>query len=562
MLMPLKSLFVAVALAAAAVPAVALAATLPLQGVLRSGGGGPVADGSYVIVASLYDKIDGQEPIWQELVNKVAVESGFFAFELGAVKAIDAALLESGQPLWLGIQVGGTDELPRVALAPVPSAWHAHVAAAGAFAYAASTEPAGAATALDCSACVTATMIAPTAIESSHVNFTYAGSASKGGAANEAAHALAADLATEADHAATATAAETAKTADFAKAADSATTAEEVKCTGCITLNHLADGVASGFLSTKGGTVQGPVTLSGGVDLSGSTLAGANLAAVDVSKDACAPALFGRIAIDSGSTKLHFCNGSVWKQLLTCESVCKPAGSVACGQTIVTDCGDPGGCKGTGTLCEPGKSCVAEKCVGVGETKDNPAASCKAILDGNAEAADGLYWVDLDGDGLGEAAELTCNMTGGGWTLLSQDDFEGSAGGWSPNTITACGSYGKILGGYNTFGTGNTATRTFAVLPAHTDIRVKLDFIRIDSWDGENGWLQIDGGQVWVKNGQHANGAPVCGSGSSGWNEEKWPVDHSMKHAAASLTVKVGSSLDSAPSDESWGMDNASVWML
>ncbi|MDP2305475.1 MAG: MopE-related protein [Pseudomonadota bacterium] len=46
--------------------------------------------------------------------------------------------------------------------------------------------------------------------------------------------------------------------------------------------------------------------------------------------------------------------------------------------------------------------------------------SCLDVLLGESESADGLYWLDPDGDGL-DAAQLYCDMTSadGGWTLIS-----------------------------------------------------------------------------------------------------------------------------------------------
>ena len=46
-------------LAAVAVPA--LAATVPMSGVLRANAGGPVADGAYVFLLKLYDTKDGRK---------------------------------------------------------------------------------------------------------------------------------------------------------------------------------------------------------------------------------------------------------------------------------------------------------------------------------------------------------------------------------------------------------------------------------------------------------------------------------------------------------------------
>ena len=56
------------------------------------------------------------------------------------------------------------------------------------------------------------------------------------------------------------------------------------------------------------------------------------------------------------------------------------------------------------------------------------------------------------------------------------NDFEG----WNCGTITTCGKYGNVCGGYNTKAKGNDIKKTFEV-PEGT-YWVTLDFIKIDSW--------------------------------------------------------------------------------
>ena len=58
----------------------------------------------------------------------------------------------------------------------------------------------------------------------------------------------------------------------------------------------------------------------------------------------------------------------------------------------------------------------------------------------------------------------------------NKDDFEG----WNCGKITTCGKLGNICGGYETKGTKDDITKTFAV-PAGKYL-VALDFIKIDSW--------------------------------------------------------------------------------
>ncbi len=388
------------------------AATLDLQGALRTAAGGAVPDGSYILVTGLYDAADAAEPVWEELQKQVTVSGGTLHVLLGASKPIADVLLTSGQPLWIGVQVGAEAQLPRVQLGRVVSAWHAAVAAAGAFPYAASDAPGGKASGLDCSGCVTGEMVAVGTITQSNVSFTYAGSESKGGAALEAVHALSADAAKLADDATHAI------SADFAKKADAAAYAEELQCSGCVGLEQLAANVAQGFVSTKGGVVDGALEIKGGVDLKGSALSGAKLAAVDVAAAACEAGDEGRIA--SGAGKLWYCNGESWQKVKLCSAVCKSPAETACGQPVADDCGDLGACDGSGTLCQAGASCMGGKCASPGETQDSAGADCKAILTVAPASTTGAYWIDPNGGAKADAFQVWCDMTtdGGGWTMV------------------------------------------------------------------------------------------------------------------------------------------------
>lgn len=49
-----------------------------------------------------------------------------------------------------------------------------------------------------------------------------------------------------------------------------------------------------------------------------------------------------------------------------------------------------------------------------------------------------------------------------------------------------------MLGGYNNFGKGAVAERTFTNLPAHSIARIYLNFWKIDSWDGEYVRIYVD----------------------------------------------------------------------
>jgi len=308
--------------------AAAQAATIPVHGVIRSQGGSVVPDGNYLLVAALYDKVDAPQPLWQELVKQVVVQYGAFTVDLGAATPIGDGLVTSGQPLWIGIQVGGDPELPRVPLKATPRAVYAQAAGSATFGYAKSDTPGGDATGLACTGCIAAGHIEPGAVTPEKVAFTYAGSDAKGGAATEALHALSAD---------TAKAADTAASADKATSATSAATAglaKALQCSGCVAAEMLAPDVAGAFVPIAGGAISGDLVVSGALTAGSlgvtttATVKGtlgvtgaATLGSLSVTggvrfgdvKDACGPSLAGVVRWTGKA--LQVCSGTDWRQL-------------------------------------------------------------------------------------------------------------------------------------------------------------------------------------------------------------------------------------------------------
>ena len=79
--------------------------------------------------------------------------------------------------------------------------------------------------------------------------------------------------------------------------------------------------------------------------------------------------------------------------------------------------------------CDPGVEGLAAYCsedcvvlggvrLGTGAEAEDPASNCRIIQSLVPDAADGLYWLDTDGDGDEPASQVHCDMTtqGGGWT--------------------------------------------------------------------------------------------------------------------------------------------------
>jgi len=64
--------------------------------------------------------------------------------------------------------------------------------------------------------------------------------------------------------------------------------------------------------------------------------------------------------------------------------------------------------------------------------QDEPALDCEAIAEDDARAADGVYWIDPDGDGGDAPFRALCDISGGGWTqVYSTHANQGSRDEWA-----------------------------------------------------------------------------------------------------------------------------------
>ncbi len=115
--------------AALLIPAVALAvpATVPVQGVLQDADGAPIA-GDLPVEFNLYADAAGEALVWTE-TRQVSFDRGFFTLDLGADEPLDAGLFrDNAAGLWLGIAVDGDDEMALVAIGTAPFAGFAEYA--------------------------------------------------------------------------------------------------------------------------------------------------------------------------------------------------------------------------------------------------------------------------------------------------------------------------------------------------------------------------------------------------------------------------------------------------
>jgi hypothetical protein len=101
--------------------------TINYQGYLTDSSGNPVND-PLDMVFRLYNVESGSEALWTEEQNGVVVSDGLFSVLLGNVTPISTEIIANNNDLWLGIAVGGDEEMiPREKIASAPYALLANV---------------------------------------------------------------------------------------------------------------------------------------------------------------------------------------------------------------------------------------------------------------------------------------------------------------------------------------------------------------------------------------------------------------------------------------------------
>jgi hypothetical protein len=189
--------------------------------------------------------------------------------------------------------------------------------------------------------------------------------------------------------------------------------------------------------------------------------------------------------------------------------------------------------------------------------------SCLDRLTRVPTSPSGSYVIDPDGPGSAAAFTIGCDMVtaGGGWTIISAEDFSTAATGWTDSrrdTSSSCFTdWGAMLGGYQLFGSGATTSKTYTFLGiTHSNVRVSLDYFVIDSWDDEDARVSVDG--VYIFNDAFTmGGSNTCGGI---WADRGLQsVLGTPAHTLNTMTLTITSTLSQGASDESFGVDNVLV---
>ena len=120
-----------------------------------------------------------------------------------------------------------------------------------------------------------------------------------------------------------------------------------------------------------------------------------------------------------------------------------------------------------------------------------------------------------------------------------------------------------MIGGRETCGTKCKISKLYEDLAPHNFVHLQVDVFWIDSWDNE--WLIVSADDVPVFSQTKAGNLRAVSSilpsetlsnlcGATNYNDDRGILDIVFFHNQSTLDLSFSSSLNSAPSDESWGI--------
>ncbi|CAK58875.1 unnamed protein product (macronuclear) [Paramecium tetraurelia] len=123
------------------------------------------------------------------------------------------------------------------------------------------------------------------------------------------------------------------------------------------------------------------------------------------------------------------------------------------------------------------------------------------------------------------------------------------------NVYSDCGTV-RLLGGYDGFGKGASATM-FIQLPPHHTIQITLEFWKIDTWDSEIFFIYLDQVSAFQQ-AYIMGGTQTCGKIQG---ETIQQISITKPHNFQSLFILMTSDIDETPSNESWGIRDFKLYI-
>lgn len=148
------------------------------------------------------------------------------------------------------------------------------------------------------------------------------------------------------------------------------------------------------------------------------------------------------------------------------------------------------------------------------------------------------------------------------FSLLHHDDFDDDViEGWSDKRRSSCNDNGNaFLGGHCKF-SYNEVSKTFRINAPHTQIRITAGFHMFDNWNGEYGYMKVNGDIMWMREGKvdNENGMNICGGNHNdpAFNLE---IDVIVPHTSNNVTITFGSTLQKDPCEASFGVDDVMIY--
>ncbi|APX11130.1 Hint domain-containing protein [Tateyamaria omphalii] len=185
----------------------------------------------------------------------------------------------------------------------------------------------------------------------------------------------------------------------------------------------------------------------------------------------------------------------------------------------------------------------------------------------------------------GGGADVLVGDDGSDSTTLFEDDFESGASGWSNSTTESDPNLGTSLGRFGATDGVVATERTFELGADSEEVQVEFDALLLDSWDGEDFVITLNGEEVRFSHQAGDTSSPASQSfvsadgatytidftntqtgelgytsgGVSNSQDTIMNVVITITDAPAELTLGLGSTLNSSITNESFAIDNFSV---